>query len=325
MSTYEQYPSIPCRKGRLRGLFALWAACCTLTLPACYEQRQTATINPDGSGKVIIVTRAAVPAVAAPDRGKPSTLEFGRQLAKDFINKTQGVEGWADLSIRQADNGDAVVTATAYFPDVNRLKFDLPLAFSWKREEDGTFRFGIERDRAPARVPPKLTDEELKKQVAEAQARYKEQQPALQTALSTFKVTMTFMLPGDVSDAQVFSLIGAGPGGEGARTVSLTLEGKKLMAALDKFMADDATIAATIRSGNDLLSNDDLLLEAMFGRKGPVAATVHVAPDAAPAFDYPHDAKAALAREAQMLKDAGVETVPTVTVAPATRPATRPR
>jgi hypothetical protein len=297
----------------------LYAA--VLLLPACYEQKQSATINPDGSGKVVIETRAAVPAVAAPDQGRPTAQEFGRQLARDFINKTQGVEGWSDLSIRQAENGDALVTATAYFPDLNRLRFDLPLVFSWKRQDDGAFRLAIQRDRAPARPPLNLTDDQVREQVAQAQARYREQQPALPTALSTFKVTMTFLLPGDVTDARVLSLAPAASAAAAPRSVSITLEGRKLIAALDKFMADDAAIAATIKSGNDLLSNDDLLLEAMFGQKGPVGATVHLPPDAPPAFDYPRDAKAALAREAQMLKDAGIQTVPTVTVTP---PTTRP-
>lgn len=314
-------PNHPSRKGRARGLFAFCATLAAALLPACYEQKQAVTLNPDGSGMVVIETRAAVPAVAGPDREKPSALEFGRQLAKDFINKTQGVEGWSGLSIRQADNGDAVVTATAYFPDIHRLRFDLPVLFSWKRQDDGTYRFGIERERGPNRPPLQLTDEQVREQVAQAQARYREQQPALQTALSTYRVTMTFTLPGDVSDARVLTVAGGGAGGPAdARTVTLALEGKKLIAALDKFMADDAIVAATIKSGSDLLSNDDLLLEAMFGSKGPVGATVAVPAGAGPAFDYARDAKAALAQEARMLKDAGVETVPKYSVTPATRP-----
>jgi hypothetical protein len=298
-----------------RAGLVLWGLCFILVAAGCYEQKQAAVINPDGSGRVVIETRAAVPAVTVPGKGKPTAEEFGRQLAKDFINKTQGVEGWKDLTIRGTREGDALVTATAYFPDIRKLRFSLPLVFTWQRQENGTYRFGMERERGPGTPEPlKITDAQLKEQVGKAQASYREQRPALQTALSTFKLTLAITLPGEVFETKVLTQ----GTGEQAQTVTIAIEGNKLVAALDKFMADEATMGTTIASGNDLMSNDDLLLESMFGQKGPVSAGVRV--NGAPAFNYPLEAKAALAQEPEMLKAAGVELVPKFIVKPATRP-----
>lgn len=303
------------RKGHTSGWTGLVLLCFISIAAGCYEQKQAAVINPDGSGRVVIETRAAVPAVTVPGKAKPTAEEFGRQLAKDFINKTQGVEGWKDLSIGSTPEGDARVTATAYFPDVRKLRFALPLVFTWERQEDGTYRFGMERERGPGTPEPlKITDAQVKEQVEKAQASYREQRPALETALSTFKLTLAFTLPGEVFETKVLTQ----GKGEEAQTVEITIEGTKLVAALDKFMADEAAIGKTIRSGNDLLSNDDLLLESMFGLKGPVSAGVRVNP--VPAFNYPLEAKAALAQEPEMLKAAGVELVPKFIVKPATQP-----
>ena len=77
----------------------------------------------------------------------------------------------------------------------------------------------------------------------------------------------------------------------------------------------------------DLASNDDLLLESMYGQPGPVAARVKLAPDTPPAFDYHTEMTVAQLRQADMLKEAGVELIPKFVVSetkPATKPASRP-
>jgi len=297
----------------------LLLACFVALLTGCYERKQAMILNPDGSGKVVIETEAELPAVAAPGQGKPSAIEFGRSLARDLINKTQGIEGWSDLSIRQTPDGRAHVSATAYFSDISRLRFDFPILFKWQRQADGTYLFAVTRERNTAPPnPPGLTDDQIKEQVSIAQSSYKDRQPLLQTSLSTFNLQLTFQLPGDITETHLLTRQATTPPApqSALRTVSFVIDGKKLSAALDKFMADDAAIATTIRSGADLMSNDDVLLESMYGQKGPVTATVRVPPDAGPVFDYDREAKAALAHEPQMLKDAGVETVPRLTVKP---------
>ena len=69
-----------------------------------------------------------------PGKEKPTAVTFGRQVAANLINSTRGVDAWADLAITAGEGGRARIAATAYFPDLNLLKFDMPLVFVWKRD-----------------------------------------------------------------------------------------------------------------------------------------------------------------------------------------------
>jgi hypothetical protein len=184
----------------------------------------------------------------------------------------------------------------------------LPLVYSWKAQPNGTRVLTLERTRGAPSATMAFSDEELKAQVAKTQALYKAQQPVLQTALAAFNLHITFLLPGDIVECQVFT--------QKDRGVSLTLDGKKIMAAMDKFMADDGAIAATIKSGKDLSENDDYLLDAMYGKKGPVSATVKLPADAVGAFNYGMESRAAAAAQHDMLEAAGVVLLPKFIVKP---------
>jgi hypothetical protein len=277
-------------------------------LSGCYERKQTTVLNPDGSGKMVIETDVAVPTIETPGKQKPSAVSFGREIAAQFINSTRGVDAWSEVSVTEAADGRAHIRAVAYFPDISAVRTDLPLTFSWQRQEGGICQLTVARTRNNAGAPVSMSDEQLKEQVQKAQAQYKEQQLALQTALNAFNLQLTFVLPGEVTGDRVFT--------RKDNTVSLTLDGKKIAAALDKFMADDAALARTIKSGQDLTDNDDILLDAMYGKKGPVSATVKLPPDASPVFDYRAEARAAAAAQHAMLEAAGVQLVPRFIVKP---------
>ena len=122
---------------------------------------------------------------------------------------------------------------------------------------------------------------------------------------------MVFALPGEISQSSpLFAREG--------QAVSLTLEGKKVAEALDKFMANGDALAATFRAGKDLPDNDDLMLQTMFGMKGPVEVKVKLPPDSKPQFDYKTEEKVAEIGQAEMLKQAGVDLIPKFIVKPAT-------
>ena len=106
-------------------------------LPGCFERKQTATLNPDGSGKMFLETIVAVPSQGLPGKDKPTALSFGRIVAADLINTTRGVDAWADVAVSELEGGRARITATAYFKDLNALRFDMPLIFVWRRDATG--------------------------------------------------------------------------------------------------------------------------------------------------------------------------------------------
>ena len=301
-----------------------------LSLPGCYERKETALLNPDGSGKMYIETVVAVPAQGLPGQDKPTALTFGRQVAANLINTTRGVDAWADLAITPVAGGRASIVAAAYFPDLNALRFDMPLVFVWKRDPEigpgggggAGAVFSIERTRTavkPVAPNAQLTDAELKEMVAKSQEQYRLQQPLLLTQLNAFTLDLSFELPGVVTDAHLLA--------RADHTVSISLDGKKALQALDKFMADDAALRATFRAGADLPENDDLLLQSMYGQKGPVSAHVRFDAGAQPVFDYRTESRVAQLRQSAMLKDAGVELIPRFIVTeskPATPPSTAP-
>jgi hypothetical protein len=285
-------------------------------LPGCYERTETVIINPDGSGKMLIETDAAVPLADGPGKQKPTAVKFGQQLLANFINNSRGIDAWSDVAISEARDGRAHIAAVAYFPDISQVRFDLPLTMSWRKMDNGTYLLLVDRTRSAATSPLALTDEQLKDQVAKAQAQYKEKQLALQTQLNAFTLRLKFILPGAVSDMHVFSKTQDG--------VSLTLDGKKIATALDKFMADDEALGRTIKSGQDLTDNDDILLDAMYGQKGPVVVRVKLPAENAgglPSFDYRTESRAAALAQHDMLEAAGVQLVAKFIVKP---PASQP-
>lgn len=278
-------------------------AAAAVSLLGCYERKQTCVLNPDGSGKMTLTTLVTVPPQGV-DKDKPTALTFGRQWAADLINNTQGVDAWADLEITAAaapDTGKARIMATAYFPNLNKLKFDMPLEFVWKRDLDGA-TLTVQRTRSSARTAIS-SDAQLKQIVEAAQKQYKDdQQIVWHTQLNAFRLDMVFEVPGELGDANLF--------GRDGNKVALVLDGKKAADALDKFFGDTAALTAMFKAGQDLPANDDIMLQAMYGSKGPVFVKTKLAVDAKPEFDYKLEMRAASLQQKTMLEEAGVELIP---------------
>jgi len=186
----------------------------------------------------------------------------------------------------------------------------------------------VQRTRTELKSYNNLSDKDLADLVTQAQGQFKQQQAALQTQLDVFSLDMSFQLPGEVTQSTLFKRDG--------NTVSITLDGKKAMAALNKFMDDKDALSATFKAGQDSQANDDIMLNSMYGDKGPVAARVKFTPATTqpgslpkPAFDYRTEVRVAQLKQADMLKEAGVDLIPKFIVndtqpAPASAPATRP-
>jgi hypothetical protein len=306
---FDYWPLIRHSSFVIRHFQALALVAAAASLQGCYERKQTAILNPDGSGRMTLTTLVAVPAQGV-GQEKPTALTFGRQWAASLINNTQGVDAWADVEITATpppNAGKAQITATAYFPDLNKLKFDMPIEFVWKRDLEGA-TLTVQRTRSAARSAI-TTDAQLKEVVAQAQKQYRDdQQLAWHMQLNAFRLDMIFELPGELGDTNLL--------GRDGQKVALVLDGKKAAEALDKFFADTAALTAMFKAGQDLPANDDLLLQSMYGSKGPVFAATKLAVDAKPAFDYKLEMRSAQLQQAAMLQAAGVELIPKFIVTP---------
>ncbi len=311
--------------GFWRALFCVLGFAFCASVAGCYERRQDAVINPDGSGKMLIEGTVSLPATGATAKDKPTAAGYGKLFAADLVNSASGVDAWSDLAITQTADGQAHVAIVAYFSDLNKLYFkqplELPLQFIWTLEgQEGTLQ--VSRIH-PKQDSGKLDEADARKMVVEAQKEYNEKQRlTMVTQLNAFSMKMIFELPGEVSAANVFD---KDPQNKG--TVSLTLDGKKVAAALDAFMADGNALQAMFEKGEDTSANDDHLLMSMMNKKGPVSATVKVATVEGekgialkPAFDYKTEMRAAELHQDEMFTQAGVELIPQFIVKPAAKP-----
>ncbi len=271
------------------------------SLSACYERKDAAIINPDGSGKIQIEIDISV---AAGDHQKPDTLGTGRLFAANLINGTRGVDAWAAVAISEAADGRAHITGTAYFSDLNKLKIspEIPIEFLWKRDADGAV-FSIQRIHSPVKSATQAQVTDLVKQ---AQDQYKQNQPVMHVQLGAYAQTLSFQLPGELADERLLTRDG--------NTVTLALDGKKVAKAVDEMMANGDALSATFAAGADGPANDDILMQSMFGKKGPISVHSKFATGAAPLFDYKTEMRVAQLRESDMLDAAGVVLVPRFTV-----------
>jgi hypothetical protein len=290
-----------CRRWPLRRPISLALLLSAAALAGCYERRDAVVLNPDGSGKVSIQVDIAV---AAGEHQKPDPVGTGKLFAADLINHTSGVDAWADVAISAAADGRAHIVATAYFSDINKLKLspEIPIEFVWKRDADGAL-FAVQRIHSSVKS---AAGDQVKALVKQSQEQYRQNEPVMHVQLGAYSQTITLLLPGELADEKVLERRG--------NTVTLALDGKKVAKAVDDVMSNDDALAATFSAGADGAANDDILMQSMFGKKGPISVHSKFATGAAPLFDYKAEMRAAQRHESDMLDAAGVQLVPKFTV-----------
>ncbi len=196
-------------------------------------------------------------------------------------------------------DGRAHVAVTAYFPDIAKFKLDSPFATTWTKNSDGNYTLTIQKENPASQpAPPAMTDAQVAAAITAAKADYKQNQPAMQMVLASLKIETTFTLPGTVSATNILTKA------PDSNTVTLLLEGKPMIAAMDKIMSDDKLLTTAIRAGNNSPIADDLLTQNIFGKPGPISATV--TGPVKNLFDYPAESAAAKSTQAGMFKNIGI-------------------
>ena len=236
----------------------------------CYETTTQYIVNPDGSGKVIVEVKAA-----SIDMGVGTGKSNGaKDLAKDVIKKSTGIDTWKDVEVKILDDGKNYFKGTGYFPDLNKVKFkNISMADSIQFYKDAqnrlVLKIGGEKETAGGTASNKsMTQEELDKAIKEQKAGYQQMKPMLGAFLATMRTDMTFQLPGTIEKTTNMKKDKDG-------RVSVSFEGQKLMDALDKLMADEMWVKQQAMAGakmKDSPPSGDDLNEKIFGEKGPVRA-----------------------------------------------------
>jgi hypothetical protein len=249
------------------------------------------TVNPDGSGKVTCAVSVSGGPQAAADL--PALKDEARKQAAKIVNETQGVAAWKDVTFSADKDGKITFNGTAYFKDLTKFKIGEEMtSIRWKPTADGAIQleFALKLDQEPApKEPPKLTEEEITKKIADVKSVMAQQLLMMQAqGLSDVQIEWAFTLPGSVQTSANFQPVADKP-----NTVRLSVDGKKILALLKTLSEDDAYLRAKIVAGKDPNSppDSDLLIEKLFGAKGPI--TVTFKPGDKPLFDFGAESDAA--------------------------------
>jgi hypothetical protein len=291
-----------------------------LVLSGCLEIRQDNTLNPDGSGKAVFEMAApAMPmmGMGGEEKGaKPDPDLMLKSFAKGTLDNAKGVETWSDVSFTLGDEGLMKFKGTAYFKDITKLELggnndkggDGP---TWAKDPKGgmALTLTMKKKASPAATatseakPLAMTDEDLAKQVKLARMQWQQMKPMMAMMMGKMKMEMIFRLPGTLAEVEGFKKDADG-------SVRVGFEGAKLMEAMDAMMADEAYLKASIKAGKDPVQdkNEEILMEKMFGTKGPMKA--RVTGDLKPAFDFEKEVKAAKEAYPKMIEKLGLDKVP---------------
>jgi hypothetical protein len=305
----------------MKGIVSLvLLAALPLVLGGCVELKQDATVNPDGSGKMVIeIAMPAMPPmgmnIGGADAPKPDPDMLLKSFGKKTMDEAKGVETWSDVSLGMTDDGRMKFKGTAYFKDVAKLqvgKSEGPSSgggVTWVKDPKGgmTLSMSMEPDKdqpkPPAAKPAEMTEEQLTKAVQQAKMEWQQVKPMMQMMLTKMKIQNVFHLPGTLAEVTGFKK-------EADGSVSVTIEGIKVLDVMDKQMADDAYIKAAIKAGKDPVKDkpSDDVMEKAFGFKGTLSA--HVTGDLKPLFDYAKESAAAKAAYPKMIEKLGLDKVP---------------
>ena len=246
--------------------------------------------------------------------GEPSDPQAQlRKSVKEILSQSKGVDTWKDISYKPTDDGRMYFKGTAYFPDINELNIHTPgfssdMKLHFTRDISGEITIELKSEKqaeeggAVETLVPEIPEAQLDNDVKQAKLQYNQTKPMMQGFLSTLKSETILHLPGGIKEISNFKKVDA-------RTVSIALDGSRMLEFMDKMMQDEDWLKEQIRAGKDPLQDgpegDLAMNEMLFGERAPVR--VVLARGAQPLFDYDAEVTAARANYENMLKALGLE------------------
>jgi hypothetical protein len=144
--------------------------------------------------------------------------------------------------------------------------------------------------------PPKLAEEEIKREIADARKKFQATSDKDTEAFKDLRMEWNFTLPGPVEKCVNFQTVANKP-----NTVRVLLEGEKYLDAFKTLYNDDAYLRAMIVAGKTPDNPDpEVLNEKLFGTKRPI--TVSFKPGDKPLFDWAAESEAAKKAMPEMQK-----------------------
>lgn len=282
---------------------------CSVALSGCMDITDVYTINPDGSGKVVHEAVLAQMNMSLDGSSSEPTEESLKKAVLEEIKKAKGIEAWRDVTYEQRGKDKFYFKGTAYFSDLNKLKFhnsggsinvfdevslrleDGQAVLEIKSSEDDEEETGAEN----------ITEENVDEEIAKLQAEYQKTRMMAAGIFSGVKLKRTFYLPGTVTAHS--NLVKTEDGG----WVS-DFAGAKLLEFMDVVMNDEALLRRELLNGHNPLqgggpADDNKINEYIFGEAAPIEAAF--APGNQPLFDYAAEVAQANADFAPMAEELG--------------------
>lgn len=284
---------------KLLSYIALLLGC--LALSSCFETDQEITLNPDGTGKMVINT--SFPNVSLNGKITLDDTTLNKTIA-DFLSKSEGIEAWKDVSYSWGDDGRIKFKGTGYFSDVSSVKIHNAalMTFAWESDgKTGKLTMDFKKDDAKDKKAIAKDPAERAKEIKAERAQFQQSKPMLSGILAQMKHTATFHLPGKAGKTDNFVTAADG-------RLGLKITGTKMIEAMEKLVNDDAWMA---KNGFDAQSgpqDSEALSETLFGSKAPVSAERLAM--GAPIFDYQKELTTAKADMAKLEKLLGPKIAP---------------
>ncbi len=279
----------------------------------CIETKQDFTLNPDGSGKVVVdlLMQDMAAMFGGPDQPDPElTL---KQAVRGILDRTAGLDAWSDVTFDRAADGRIHFHGTAYFKDFSKFtlsagKFQ---SVSWAKDDQGGMTLKVEnnqnQDKKPegATPPAPMTDEQVNERMQTERAKFQQMRPMMEMMLGKVRIDLTFWLPGTVAEVNNLQ-----KGANGS--VRMVLEGARMLQVMDELVADDNFLRETIKAGGQIGAGGGRMGQAanekMFGSKGPIK--VRVNGDLKPLFNYDAEVTPAKAAYPGVLEKLGLNNLP---------------
>jgi len=282
---------------RIALLVLLLAFCCA----GCLESEQQYTINPDGTGKVVIEeTMPNIERMFAIDdstrRDKEREL---REFVVSVVEKSVGVELWKDVSYRSLPDGRIYFKGTAYFRDLNAVKFHALSNTDVTLTPTGDSRVVLavpEPSVEPeAAGHPPRTDAEIEHAIDSMKAAYGEMREMV-LGLEGLREHASYRFAGTIQEAVGFTTDSSG-------ALAIGVDGKKMLRILDSVTSSEGywrrTAMAAPGSGSDRE-----MVATLFGGAIPRAVIVT---GGTPLFDYKAEVKGAQGQYRVLRKKLGVK------------------
>jgi hypothetical protein len=286
---------------RRRLLPALSALLLALAASGCLEVKQLFTLNPDGTGKVVLESTVKPFSL---DESKPNKKEQANDFVENVINSAVGVDVWKDVSCKVLPDGRVLFKGTAYFKDLNTLNLkEVSVSRYTFSRENGAMVLGVAAgnndDDGPAEPPRELTEAEIAEEIDSLKQQFQMARGMMSIFLDELNEKTSFKLPGAVTESNGFTR-------EPDGALGIVFNGKRVMEIMDSIMARDSFWREAVleKAKGVREDKDEEMMRLMFGAGKPRAV---VTPGSAPAFNYATETAAARKKYPALLKQFKVE------------------